>query len=76
MTNGRFTAMNDQEQRKLARRLADDSEVFDFEMALRIVQRRPAEAERLIRMGEEGRERQEEFARSSERRKQALQEFR
>ncbi len=75
MTAGRFEAMNEQEQRELARRLADDSEVLDFEKALDIVQWKPAEAERLLRMGDESKKRQEEFARDRERRRRALQEL-
>ena len=75
MTAGRFETMNEQEQRELARRLADDSEVLDFEKALDIVQWKPAEAERLLRMGDESKKRQEEFARNSERRRRALQEM-
>ena len=72
MTASNFETMTKQEQRELARRLADDSEVLDFEKALEIVQWKPAEAERLLRMGDENKRRQEEFARNSERRRRTL----
>lgn len=75
MTDSKFETMNEQEQRELARRLAEDSEVLDFEQALEIVQWKPAEAERMLRMGEESKKRQEEFARNSERRRRALLEL-
>jgi hypothetical protein len=45
--------MDEQEQRDLARRLADDSEVLDFETALEVARHIPAEAEKLIREREE-----------------------
>jgi hypothetical protein len=67
--------MNEQEQRNLARRLADTSDVFDFEKALELAQSRPAEAERLLRMREESKQRQEERARALERLHLATREF-
>lgn len=68
--------MTEQEKRSLAHRLAKDSDVFDFERALEIVQWKPAEAERLVRMQEEMEKRQEERARARERRRQAfIEEF-
>ena len=76
MATSSFETMTEQEQRELARRLADDSEVFDFEKALEIVQWKPAEAERLLRMGEESKKRQEELDRAYEGLHRAAQEFR
>ncbi|MGN6557373.1 MAG: hypothetical protein ACTHLH_05105 [Solirubrobacterales bacterium] len=67
--------MNEQEQRDLARRLADVSEVLDFEAALRVVRYLPAKAEELLRMHKESEKRQEERARARERRELALLEF-
>jgi hypothetical protein len=68
--------MTEQEKKNLAQRLAEDSNVFDFERALELVRRRPAEAERLVRMREEMKKRQEERARLRERRRRAfIEEF-
>jgi len=64
--------MTEQELRDVALRLARDSNVFDFERALELVRRRPAEAERLIRDREEMKKSQEERARVAERRRRAL----
>lgn len=66
--------MTDQQQRSLAARLAEDSNVFDFDRALEFVRRRPAEAERLIRDREEMRRRQEKRARALERMHLAIRE--
>jgi hypothetical protein len=66
--------MTDQQQRSMAARLAEDSNVFDFDRALEIVRRRPAEAERLIRDREEMRRRQEKRARALERMQLAIRE--
>lgn len=66
--------MIEREQRELARRLAEGSNVFDFEKALELVEFNPAEAERLIRMRLENEKREEERARLRERRKLALRE--
>jgi hypothetical protein len=68
--------MTKQEQRQLAQRLADVSEVFDFETALELVEWEPNEAERLIRMREQGKKRMEELARANERLHQAALEMR
>lgn len=68
--------MTEREERDLAHRLADGSNVFDFNRALELVKRRPAEAEKLVRMKEEFAKRQEERARARERRRQAfIEEF-
>jgi len=67
--------MNEQEQRDLARQLADVSEVLDFEAALELVQCLPAKAEKLLRMHRESEKRQEERARARERRQLALREL-
>lgn len=64
--------MDEREQRDLARRLAEGSESLDFERALRIVQMRPADAERILRRREETAKRQAERDRARERRKRAL----
>jgi hypothetical protein len=64
--------MTNQEERDLARRLANDSDVFDFDRALELVKWRPAEAERLLRMQEKMERRQEERTRAAARRRQAL----
>jgi type II secretory pathway component PulF len=67
MTRSSFAEMNEQEQRDLARRLAEGSEVLDFERALRIVEFKPAKAERLIREREESKKLMEELNRAVER---------
>jgi hypothetical protein len=72
MTNANVNAMDEQEQRELAQRLADSSEVFGFDTALEIVKRRPAEAEELLRMREETARIQEERDRLRERRRRAF----
>jgi hypothetical protein len=61
--------MTEQEQRDLAKRLADGSEILDFEMALEGVRRRPVEAEEILRM-------REKHARSREERARALKRLR
>lgn len=58
--------MTEREQSDLAHRLSEDSNVFDFDRALELVQRRPAKAEKLIRMQEEMVKRQAERARALE----------
>jgi len=68
--------MTEREQRDLARRLAEGSNVFDFEKALELVQWRPAEAEKLLRMREETERWRAESARGLERLHRAAQEFR
>ena len=76
MTEIKFSAMDEREQRELARRLADGSEVFDFEDALRVVQARPADAEKLLQDRERRKKTLEELARAGERRRQAfIEEF-
>jgi hypothetical protein len=72
VTGDSFPVMEVHEQRELARQLAASSEVLDFDQALGIVQWRPAEAERLIRMKEEMAKGQEERDRARARRKRAL----
>jgi hypothetical protein len=64
--------MTEREEKDMARRLASDSEVFDFDRALEVVRRRPADAERLLSRREERERREEEQARGRERRRQAL----
>ena len=68
--------MTEREERDLAHRLTENSNVFDFDRALELVRRRPAEAEKLVRMDEEIAKRQEERAHARERRRQAfIEEF-
>ena len=76
MTSDKFDAMNEQEQRDLARRLADASNVLDFETALRVVQFDSAKAEELLHNREEEKKSREEFARIREERRLALLELR
>lgn len=66
--------MTEREERDLAHRLADGSNVFDFDRALVLVKRMPAEAEKLVRMKEETARRQEERARALEGMRRALRE--
>lgn len=66
--------MTEREARDLAWRLAEGSNVLNFEKALQIVEFDPAEAERLIRMRAENERRDEEQARLREARKLALRE--
>jgi hypothetical protein len=68
--------MTAREERDLAWRLANGSNVFDFETAFELVQRKPSEAERLIRNREESAKRQEELDRAYERLHRAALEFR
>lgn len=68
--------MTEREQRGLAHRLSEGSNVFDFDRALEVVQRRPADAERLLRMQEETVKHQAERARALEQLRLAiLEEF-
>lgn len=64
--------MDEREQHELAKRLVEGSEVLDFERALLIVQFRPADAQRILRMREDTAKRQEERAQARRRRKRAL----
>jgi hypothetical protein len=64
--------MNEAEQRDLARRLWEGSEVFDFEAALELVRQRPEVARELLQIRVEIKRRQEESDRSRERRRRAL----
>jgi hypothetical protein len=64
--------MTEREERDLAARIAANSEVFDFDRALELVRRRPAGAERLVRMDEEMAHREKQRARARERRRRAL----
>lgn len=72
MTEDKFSGMNEQEQRDLAHRLAETSNVIDFEAALQVVQFDPAQAEKLIRMRERDEKSSEELARAREERRRAL----
>lgn len=64
--------MTEREERDLAARIAKDSDVFDFDRALVLVRRRPADAEELVRMDEEMERRQRERVRAQKRRRRAL----
>jgi len=66
--------MTEREERDLAHRLADGSNVFDFDKALELVKRRPADAEKLVRMKDEFARRQEKRARRRMQRELALRE--
>jgi len=66
--------MTKREERDLAWRLAEGSNVLDFEKAMRIVEFDPAEAERLIRLREENERREQERARLRDLRELALRE--
>jgi hypothetical protein len=68
--------MTQQEERDLARRIAEGSETFDFDLALVLVQRRPAEAKRLIRNRERMRKAMEKLDRAYEGLHRAAREFR
>lgn len=72
MTRVRVEPMNEAEQRDLARRLWEDSEVFDFDTALELVQSRPDKARDLLRMSAEMKRRQEERASGLKRLHRAL----
>jgi len=76
MTRDKFDGVNEQEQREMARQLAQTSNVLDFETALRIVQLDLPQAEKLLRMREEIKKRREESARLREERRLALLESR
>ncbi len=64
--------MTEQEERELARKLAERSGVFDFDLAPRVVKAKPVQAEKLIRNREETKRMSEEFARLREARRRAL----
>lgn len=64
--------MTEREQRDMARRLSEDSDVFDFDLALELVQSSLADAEKILRMREKNKLSQEERARGRERRRRAL----
>jgi hypothetical protein len=66
--------MNVEERKDLAKRLANVSDVLDFDAALKIARFDPRKAEELIDNWEKSKERQEEFDRISARRKLALRE--
>jgi hypothetical protein len=68
--------MTEQEAKDLAQRIADDSEIFDFDLALEFVQYRPAETEKLVRNREEMREAMERLDRAYEGLHRAAREFR
>jgi hypothetical protein len=72
MTSDSFKAMNESEQRDMARRLWEGSNILDFETALEIVKRRPNDARKILRMRAETERRQAERARGQERLRQAL----
>ena len=76
MVPSKITRVNEQEQRELARRIADGSRVLDFAAALQIVQHDPAGAEKMLRDREERKRLLKELARANERLHQAALEFR
>lgn len=68
--------MTEQEERDLARQIAGNSEVFDFETALELVKVSPDRAEQLIRNRRERKQMLDELARANEGLRQAAREFR
>jgi hypothetical protein len=72
VTGDSFEAMNETEQRDLARRLWEGSDVLDFDTALEIVRHRPNEARELLKMRAETERRQAERERGLTRLRRAL----
>jgi hypothetical protein len=72
MTSDTFEAMNEAEQRDLARRLWEGSDVLDYETAFEIVRNRPNEAREILQMRADMERRQKERDRNRERRRQAF----
>ncbi|HVD37653.1 MAG TPA: hypothetical protein VNC15_02340 [Solirubrobacterales bacterium] len=68
--------MDTQEQHATAWRLAEESDVLDFEAALQIVRYRPEKAEKILREREEWRQLMDELDRAHERLRQSALEFR
>jgi hypothetical protein len=68
--------MTERAKREMAWLLAEDSEVFDFDTALELVRRRPAEAEKLLREREKWRVLMDELTRANERLRLAARDFR
>lgn len=66
--------MTEREIRDLAWRLAEGSNVFDFEKALEFARFEPAKAEKLIRGREKSKKRIEEIDRAYEQLHRAIQE--
>lgn len=64
--------MNEMEQRDLARRLWENSEVFDFDTALELVRIHPDKARDLLRMRAATERRQAERARGLKQLRRAL----
>lgn len=76
MTDDNFAGMTEQEQRDLAWRLAEGSEVFDFEKAFEAVQWDPVRAEKLVRDRERRKKLLEELAQANQRLHLSAREFR
>jgi hypothetical protein len=68
--------MTEKEQKDMARQIADGSRVFDFKTALELVQRRQADAERILRMREDAARESDELDRAYEDLHRAALEFR
>lgn len=68
--------MTEQEIRDLAWRLADGSDVFDFEKALEFARFEPAKAEEIIRGRRESKKRLEEIDRAFDQIKLAVRGYR
>jgi hypothetical protein len=64
--------MTERELRDLAWRLADGSEVFDFDLALDFARDEPAQAEEMVREKETMERNAEEFRRLRQERRRAL----
>ena len=72
MTKSRVEAMNETEQRDLARRLCEVSDRLNFDSALKIARIRPTDAQEILDMYTEMERREEERVRGRERRRRAL----
>jgi hypothetical protein len=68
--------MDPQEQRAMARRLAEGSNIFDFDAALRVVEHMPERAERILREREEWRQLMKELDRAHDQMRRSALEFR
>lgn len=68
--------MTEKEQRDMAQQIADGSNVFDFDLALELVQLRQADAEKILRMREKSAKQIEEIRLAHEGLHRAALEFR
>ena len=68
--------MTEKQQEDMARRVAEGSDVFDFDLALELVQLRQTDAEKILRMREESAKRIQRLRRANEGLHRAAREFR